>query len=150
MTHYPNAGDKAMMHCDTRWVNARLLTCADTENGLATQECATVGVSNGTIAYVGLNDDLTASETIDLEGRLLTPGLIDPHTHLIYGGDRATEFRQRLAGASYEEIARAGGGIVSTMRETRARSEDELTKAALPRLDALIAVGVTTVVVMSG
>src|SRR6185369_5886530 len=83
-------------------------------------------------------------------GRWITPGLIDPHTHLVYAGDRAHEFELRLAGASYEAIARAGGGIVSTVAATRAASETELVEAALPRLDALIAEGVTTVEVKSG
>jgi imidazolonepropionase len=89
-------------------------------------------------------------ETVDCEGRWITPGLIDPHTHLVFAGDRAHEFELRLAGASYEEIARAGGGIVSTMTATRAASEAELVAAALPRLDALIAEGVTTVEIKSG
>ena len=88
--------------------------------------------------------------TIDCEGRLVTPGLIDCHTHLVFAGDRAAEFEMRLAGASYEEIARAGGGILSTVKATRAASEDALVAAALPRLDALIAEGVTTVEIKSG
>ena len=91
-----------------------------------------------------------ARETIDCAGRWITPGLIDCHTHLVYAGDRAHEFELRLAGASYEEIARAGGGIVSTMRATRAASEDDLVAAALPRLDALLAEGVTTIEIKSG
>jgi imidazolonepropionase len=89
-------------------------------------------------------------ETIDCEGRWITPGLIDPHTHLVFGGDRAHEFELRLAGASYEEIARAGGGIVSTMKATRAASQAELVASALPRLDALIAEGLTTIEIKSG
>ena len=84
------------------------------------------------------------------EGRWITPGLIDCHTHLVYGGDRAHEFELRLAGATYEEIARAGGGILSTVKATRAATEDELVAQALPRLDALIAEGVTTVEIKSG
>src|SRR5690606_36887083 len=80
----------------------------------------------------------------------ISPGLIDCHTHLVYAGDRAAEFEQRLAGASYEEIARAGGGIVSTVRATRAADEAALVASTLPRLDALIAEGVTTVEIKSG
>jgi imidazolonepropionase len=105
------------------------------------------------IAWVGAEADapaFEAAETYDCEGRWITPGLIDPHTHLVHGGDRAHEFELRLAGASYEEIARAGGGIVSTMKATRAASETELVGAALPRLDALLAEGVTTVEIKSG
>jgi imidazolonepropionase len=86
----------------------------------------------------------------DLGGRLVTPALIDCHTHLVFGGNRANEFRMRLEGASYEEIARAGGGIVSTMKATRALGESALVEAALPRLDALIAEGVGTVEIKSG
>lgn len=90
------------------------------------------------------------SEVIDCGGRWITPGLIDCHTHLVHGGHRANEFRMRLKGATYEEIAAAGGGIVSTVRATRAASEAELIAQALPRLDALIAEGVTTVEIKSG
>jgi imidazolonepropionase len=92
--------------------------------------------------------DAVAAE--DLGGRLATPALIDCHTHIIFGGDRAREFELRLQGASYEDIANAGGGIVSTVARTRALSEDQLVAQALPRLDAMIAEGVTTVEVKSG
>ena len=90
------------------------------------------------------------AEIVDCEGRWITPGLIDCHTHLVYAGDRANEFEMRLAGATYEEIARAGGGIVSSVKALRAASEDELVAQSLPRLDALIAEGVTTVEIKSG
>ena len=91
-----------------------------------------------------------ASERVDCAGRWITPGLIDCHTHLIHAGDRSHEFELRLRGSSYDEIARAGGGILSTMRATRAASEEALVESALGRLDALIAEGVTTVEVKSG
>lgn len=114
-------------------------------------EGGAVGVRDGLISYVGSADGAPdAVEVIDCGGRWITPGLIDCHTHLVHGGDRAAEFEMRLAGASYEEIARAGGGIVSTMRATREASEDALVESALPRLDALIAEGVTSVEVKSG
>src|SRR5690606_34862299 len=90
------------------------------------------------------------AESIDCEGRWIMPGLIDCHTHLVHAGDRAHEFELRLAGASYEEIARAGGGIVSSVKALRAASEDDLVRETLPRLDALIAEGVTTVEMKSG
>src|SRR5262249_32093294 len=92
----------------------------------------------------------SASETTDLGGRLVTPGLIDCHTHLVFAGDRAGEWEMREAGATYAEIARAGGGILSTVKATRAASENELVRTALPRLDALMAEGVTTVEIKSG
>lgn len=115
---------------------------------------ATVAVENGRIAWTGCAADLPSHfrtwETIDLEGRLLTPGLIDCHTHLVFGGDRAHEFELRLNGASYEEVARAGGGIASTVAATRAASEGDLISSALPRLDALIREGITTVEIKSG
>lgn len=103
------------------------------------------------ISYVGPdNPALDAPDIIDCEGRWITPGLIDCHTHIVYAGNRAEEFEQRLNGASYEEIARAGGGIVSTMQATRAASEDALVAETLPRIDQLIAEGVTTIEVKSG
>src|SRR5262249_9432231 len=88
--------------------------------------------------------------SVDCEGRWITPGLIDCHTHLVYSGNRANEFEMRLKGASYEDIARAGGGIISSLRATRAATEDELVQQTLPRLDALICEGVTTVEIKSG
>ena len=139
------------MHCDTQWTNARLATMAG--GGLGLVEDGTIAALEGRILYAGPTaaaPPLTADKTIDCEGRWITPGLIDCHTHLIYAGDRAHEFELRLAGASYEEIARAGGGIVSTVHATRSASEDQLVSEALPRLDALLAEGVTTIEVKSG
>ncbi|MDX3884381.1 MAG: imidazolonepropionase [Sphingomonas sp.] len=139
--------------CDRLWRNARLATLAPGLPGLGEVEDGLVACRDGLILYAGPAADapaLNAIETIDCEGRWITPGLIDCHTHLVHGGDRAHEFELRLAGASYEEIARAGGGILSTMAATRAASEAELVASALPRLDALIAEGVTTVEIKSG
>ena len=141
------------MRCDRVWTNARLATLAPGRPGLGLVERGLISSMNGAILYAGPIDaapSFEPNETIEGQGRWITPGLIDPHTHLIYGGDRAHEFELRLAGASYEEIARAGGGIVSTMRATRAATQEELVEAALPRLDALIAEGATTVEVKSG
>ena len=141
------------MPCDRIWRNARLATLAPGRPGLGEVSDGVVASQDGRIVYAGPATgapDLDAPETIDCEGRWITPGLIDCHTHLVFGGDRAAEFELRLAGASYEEIARAGGGIVSTMTATRAASEADLIAAALPRLDALIAEGATTVEIKSG
>ena len=113
-----------------------------------------IAARDGRIVFAGLRSDLPAdliaSETIDCAGRWITPGLIDCHTHLVYAGSRAHEFELRLKGATYEEVARAGGGIVSTVKATRAAGEDDLVKSALPRLDALMAEGVTTIEIKSG
>src|SRR5260221_5555193 len=141
------------LRCDRIWRNARLATLAPERWGLGEVEDGLIAAQDGRIVHAGPADaapDVDAPEIIDLDGRWILPGLIDGHTHLIHGGDRAAEFELRLAGASYEEIARAGGGIVSTMTATRAASEAELVDQALPRLDALLAEGVTTVEVKSG
>ncbi|MBC7986053.1 MAG: imidazolonepropionase [Sphingomonadaceae bacterium] len=132
------------------WRNARLMTLVG--EGLGIVEDGAIACREGRITYAGPAADAQrdADEVIDCEGRWISPGLIDCHTHLVHGGDRAGEFEQRLVGASYEEIARAGGGIVSTMNATRAASEEALIASALPRLDALIAEGVTTVEIKSG
>ncbi len=134
---------------DRVWHNARLVTMEGT--GLGIVERGAVAASGERIVFAGPEADAPdAAERIDCEGRLMTPGLVDCHTHLVYGGNRAGEFEKRLAGATYEEIARAGGGILSTVKATRTASEAELVAAALPRLDRLIADGVTTVEVKSG
>ncbi|HEY2069595.1 MAG TPA: imidazolonepropionase [Rhizomicrobium sp.] len=128
------------------WHNARLLTPERIENGI-------VAADGARIVYAGPADGapkFPKAERIDCQGRWITPGLIDCHTHLVYAGNRAREFEMRLAGATYEEIARAGGGILSTVRATREASEGELIEQSLPRLDALIADGATTVEIKSG
>ncbi|MDJ0813291.1 MAG: imidazolonepropionase [Woeseiaceae bacterium] len=112
-----------------------------------------IAIRDGSIAWLGDAGELpqnAADERRSLGGLWVTPALIDCHTHLVFGGDRAAEFEQRLAGASYEDIARAGGGILSTVKATRAASADELFATALRRLDALIASGVATVEIKSG
>lgn len=133
------------------WRNARLATMADA--GLGRVEQGVVACEDGIIIYAGPAADAPRfddAELLDCEGRWITPGLIDCHTHLVHGGNRANEFAMRLDGAGYEDIARAGGGILSTMRATRAASETALVDQALPRLDALLAEGVTTVEIKSG
>jgi len=130
--------------------NARVATMAsDTSYGLI--DDAAVLVENGLIAWVGPQSAAPRTpRTLDAEGRLLTPGLIDCHTHLVFGGNRANEFEQRLNGVPYAEIAKAGGGILSTVRATRAASDEELKASALTRLDSLLREGVTTVEIKSG
>lgn len=132
------------------------LTLVSPENGT---DCgvvpdAAIAIAEGRIVWAGPAADLPATYQSlprqSLGGRLVTPGLIDCHTHLVHGGDRAREFDMRLNGAGYEEIARAGGGILSTVRATRAATEDELLASALARADHLIAEGVTTVEIKSG
>jgi imidazolonepropionase len=117
-------------------------------------ENGAVVISADRIKWVGaekeLPDEFAGLQGKNLEGRLVTPALIDCHTHLVYGGSRATEFELRLNGASYEEIARNGGGILSTVTATRNASEDELLAQSLPRLDALLAEGVATIEIKSG
>lgn len=135
---------------DTVWRNARIATLA---SGLGVIEHGAVVSLAGRIAYAGPDADLPATpgaKVVDCRGRWITPGLVDCHTHLVYAGNRAAEFEMRLAGASYEAIARAGGGIASSVRATRDASEDDLVAATLPRLDALLAEGVTTVEAKSG
>ena len=135
---------------EQRWTNARIATMAGDDLGLI--DDGVVAAKDGRIVYAGPADGAPTTEARihDCGGRLITPGLIDCHTHLVHGGNRANEWAMRLEGASYEEIARAGGGIVSTMRATREASEEELVESALPRLDALIAEGVTTIEIKSG
>jgi imidazolonepropionase len=142
------------LRCDRIWRNARLATLDPSLPGLGGVEHGLIAAKDGRIVFAGPAEDapagLDAPVIEDLDGRWITPGLIDPHTHLVHAGDRAREFELRLEGASYEAIAKAGGGIVSTMTATRAASVDELVAASLPRLDALLAEGATTVEIKSG
>ncbi|MBN3807930.1 imidazolonepropionase [Paraburkholderia sp. Ac-20347] len=135
----------------TVWHHLKLCAQGDPRDTL---DDAAIAVDNGTIAWLGAADDLPAAfaqwPREDLGGAWVTPGLVDCHTHLVYGGQRADEFAQRLAGVSYEEIARQGGGIVSTVRATRAASEAELFAQSAARLEPLLAEGVTAVEIKSG
>jgi imidazolonepropionase len=139
---------------DRIWHNARLATLRGDLPELGVIERGVIATRDGRIVFAGARSDFSsgadAAERIDCAGRWITPGLVDCHTHLVFGGNRAHEFELRLQGASYEEIARAGGGIVSTVAATRASSEAELVASALPRLDALIGEGVTTLEIKSG
>jgi imidazolonepropionase len=137
---------------DTVWRNARLATLREDMPGLGVIERGAVACTAGRIAYAGPEAGMTgeAAVSVDCDGRWITPGLIDCHTHLVFGGDRAREFELRLEGASYEQIAREGGGIAATVGATRAASEEALAASALRRLDHLLAEGVTTIEVKSG
>jgi len=142
------------MRFDRIWLDARLATLTPDRPGLGEIAHGAVALYGERIAYAGpvadLPADWDAAERIPLDGRWITPGLIDCHTHLVYAGDRAQEFELRQKGASYEEIARAGGGIVSTVKHTRAASEERLAADSLPRLRHLMDEGVTTVEIKSG
>ena len=139
---------------DRIWHNARLVTMREDLPDLGVIERGLIAARDGRIVFAGARSDVPsdaeAAERIDCAGRWVTPGLVDCHTHLVFGGNRAHEFELRLKGASYEEIARAGGGIVSTVAATRSAREAELVAHALPRLDALIGEGTTTVEIKSG
>ncbi|PKP81601.1 MAG: imidazolonepropionase [Alphaproteobacteria bacterium HGW-Alphaproteobacteria-18] len=135
------------------WTNARLATMSARLPGLGIIEDGALAAEGERITYAGPASNAPPTEgyqVIDCGGRWLLPGLIDCHTHLVYAGSRAQEFELRLAGASYEEIARAGGGIRATVNAVRAASEAQLVAESLPRLDALIAEGVTTIEIKSG
>jgi len=141
------------MSITTLFYNAQITTMSlDKPYGLI--ENGAIVISADRIKWVGaekeLPDEFAGLQGKNLEGRLVTPALIDCHTHLVYGGSRATEFELRLNGASYEEIARNGGGILSTVTATRNASEDELLTQSLPRLDALLSEGVATIEIKSG
>lgn len=137
---------------DLLLTGARLATMAGAA-GLGVVEDGLVAIRDGRIAWAGPRDGapaIDAAERLDCDGRWVTPGLVDCHTHLVFAGNRADEFARRLAGETYADIARGGGGIAATVRATRGADEETLLALALPRLDALLAEGVTTVEVKSG
>ena len=136
---------------DLLLIDARIATMSGDDYGVI--DDGAIAISAGKITWIGERRDLpdhAAADTRALEGRWVTPALIDCHTHLIFAGDRSGEFEARQRGASYEDIARAGGGIMSTVRATREASADELYAAALPRVQALAAEGVGTIEIKSG
>ncbi|AOH35031.1 imidazolonepropionase [Luteimonas sp. JM171] len=132
------------------------LATLDGDSGYGLVEDGALGWRDGSIVYAGPRTSLPADPNslsgavVDLGGGLVTPGLVDCHTHLVFAGNRAGEFEQRLQGASYEEIARAGGGIVSSVRAVREASEDQLVAESLPRARSLVADGATTIEIKSG
>ena len=139
------------------WLNCKAATLqAGSKQPYGLIEDAALVVAGGRLQWVGPRNELppallaSCTQTHDAKGALITPGLIDCHTHLVYGGNRAFEFEQRLNGASYEDIANAGGGIASTVKATRAATEAELLAQSTPRLLALLAEGVTTIEIKSG
>lgn len=139
----------------TLWLNVNLATMENGGQNYGEIHDAALAITNEKIAWLGKQTDLPKYnkdevDVIDGQGKWLTPGLIDCHTHLVYGGNRANEFEMRLQGKSYQEIAEAGGGIVSTVKATRTATEAELLASALPRLTALHQQGVTTVEIKSG
>jgi imidazolonepropionase len=139
-------------HIDLLIRNARVVTCVD--DGCAVSPPAFVAVAHGVIGGLGtmaqLDPNARAAQELDAAGALLTPGLIDCHTHLVYAGDRAREFELRLEGASYEDIARAGGGILATVQRTRDANPGDLLAQSARRLASLMRHGVTTVEIKSG
>ena len=141
------------MRCDTLWHNANLMTLDDASGGLGTIVDGVIAARDGRILHAGPATTAPAFEAdtrIDCNGRWISPGLIDCHTHLVYAGNRAGEFEQRLQGVSYAQIAKAGGGIVATVSATRQADDAALIRASLPRLDAMLAEGVTTIEIKSG
>ena len=149
-----NKAEASLACCDLLIRNAHLATMDQSVCPYGSIRHGAVVVSAGKIVWLGAEADLptglSPAETIDGQGQWLTPGLIDCHTHLIYAGDRSREFEQRLAGVSYETIAKEGGGILATVRATRAATLAELVASARPRLEALLNEGVTTLEIKSG
>jgi len=138
---------------DLLLTNARIATMQESDVAYGVIEHGALGIADGKIAWVGPESELPSGincRTLSLQNRWLTPALIDCHTHVVFGGNRAEEFEQRLMGVSYEEIAKAGGGILSTVNETRSASSDELANSAVIRLNSLAREGVATVEIKSG
>ena len=131
--------------------NARVMTCDPGRFGLGMVDRGAIAIRGGVVEWIGPDSDRPgATRVVDAGGRLVTPGLVDCHTHAIFAGDRANEFAMRAAGKSYLEIAKAGGGIGATLAPTRAASEEALVALLLGRLDAALAAGTTTIEVKSG
>lgn len=131
--------------------NARVMTCDPARAGLGVLDHGALAIAAGKIAWVGDDAEApAAARTVELGGRLLTPGLVDCHTHAIFAGDRANEFGMRAAGRSYLDIAAAGGGIAATLGPTRAATDEALIALAAARLDAALAAGTTTIEIKSG
>lgn len=147
-------GHGIMTHKARLLTNLTAATLMDSDTSYGLIENAAIVIEDSHIRWVGqvagLPTEFHTAEQQDMGGRLVTPGLIDCHTHVVHGGNRALEFEMRLNGASYEDVARAGGGIVSTVSATRAASEDQLLRDALRRVDTLIAEGITTIEIKSG
>ncbi|ARB85305.1 MULTISPECIES: imidazolonepropionase [Yersinia] len=141
----------SVIHCDSLWYGADIVTMCGGEYHLIPQ--GAIAVTGGKIVWIGPHKELPAfhaSREVVFQSGLITPGLIDCHTHLVFGGDRSAEFEQRLNGVSYAEIAANGGGIISTVRATRNTSEEQLLAQALFRLKPLLAEGVTCIEIKSG
>ncbi|CFQ28403.1 imidazolonepropionase [Yersinia bercovieri] len=139
------------IHCDSLWYGADIVTMCGGKYHLIPQ--GAMAVTDGKIVWIGPHSELpafSASREVAYQGGLITPGLIDCHTHLVFGGDRSAEFEQRLNGVSYAEIAAKGGGIISTVKATRNTSEQQLLEQALFRLKPLLAEGVTCIEIKSG
>lgn len=147
--------DAVFKTCDRIWINANLATFdSGVEQPYGALLNQAIGVRDGRIVAIApmerFSSDVVSADVIDARGNWMTPGLVDAHSHLVFAGSRAREFELRLEGASYEEIARNGGGIISTVRATRAASVEELVELSEPRLQALMKEGGTSVEIKSG
>jgi imidazolonepropionase len=142
-----------MMDWDLLLTDARIATMRGDSSGFGVIESGAIAIANGVLAWIGPQADLPENNTANtrsLDGRWITPALIDCHTHLVFGGDRSAEFEQRLKGVSYEEISRSGGGILSTVKATREATPDALLESAMQRVRMLAGDGVATIEIKSG